>query len=752
MPVHILGIRHHGPGSAKNVKQRLAELQADCILVEGPPDANEMLQWVGNKALKPPVALLVYNPDQPQQASFYPFATFSPEWQAISYAVAQNIPVRFMDLPFAHKDFANADTSVEENPTETTTPTAPQYNTERWNMDHLAEAAGFSDGEAWWEHTFEYRQDNIGAFEAIMEAFSALRTADFTKVEDEKTQIPTVSNQEEALREAYMRRIIRQAEKDGFQNIVVVCGAWHAPALRAPIAPKADDELLKKLPKTKTAATWIPWTYSRLAFESGYGAGVNSPGWYEHIWKYPKDNGSRWLANVAQTLRKDRMDISVAHLIEAQRLSNSLAAMRAVPRIGLQELNEAIVSVIGMGDDMVLKLVRQKMIVGEVMGEVPIDAPKIPLQMELEAQQKRLKMMPIATRDELVLDLRKPLDLERSVFLHRLQIIGIDWGRKTYTRTKGTFKESWVLEWTPEMMINIIEKGIWGNTLALAATNFAVSTAHDCDLATLTALLEKIIPAQLPQLLEKLMLQVENLSATTSDVLTLMTALPPLANISRYGDVRKTDTELIQKVVDLLAIRICIGLPTVCYSLNEDAAGTVSESIIKVHQSIVLLQQADLTEQWQTMLLKIMDTPLANPMVAGTNCRLLLDSKFLDNEHAEQYFSVALSVANEADQTAQWLEGFLKGSGAILLIDDKLWNLVDNWVDTLSVDHFVAVLPLLRRTFSTFTAPERQNIGMRAKQGIQKISKHQSQINTGLDDIRGALALNVIDELLGLEI
>ncbi len=35
-------------------------------------------------------------------SSFYPFAEFSPEWQAISYARKNNIHVRFMDLPMTH--------------------------------------------------------------------------------------------------------------------------------------------------------------------------------------------------------------------------------------------------------------------------------------------------------------------------------------------------------------------------------------------------------------------------------------------------------------------------------------------------------------------------------------------------------------------------------------------------------------------------------------------------------------------------
>ena len=39
----IFGIRHHGPGSARSVLKALKELQPDLILVEGPPDAQDVL-------------------------------------------------------------------------------------------------------------------------------------------------------------------------------------------------------------------------------------------------------------------------------------------------------------------------------------------------------------------------------------------------------------------------------------------------------------------------------------------------------------------------------------------------------------------------------------------------------------------------------------------------------------------------------------------------------------------------------------
>ena len=83
MSVHIFGIRHHGPGSARSVRLALEDLAPDMVLVEGPPDAQDVLPLLAHASMKPPVALLVYASEAPSQAVFYPFATFSPECSPI---------------------------------------------------------------------------------------------------------------------------------------------------------------------------------------------------------------------------------------------------------------------------------------------------------------------------------------------------------------------------------------------------------------------------------------------------------------------------------------------------------------------------------------------------------------------------------------------------------------------------------------------------------------------------------------------
>ena len=80
--VHVLGVRHHGPGSARAVAEALDELRPDLVLVEGPPELDALTGLVADPDLRPPVAALVYAADRPQLATFYPVADFSPEWVA----------------------------------------------------------------------------------------------------------------------------------------------------------------------------------------------------------------------------------------------------------------------------------------------------------------------------------------------------------------------------------------------------------------------------------------------------------------------------------------------------------------------------------------------------------------------------------------------------------------------------------------------------------------------------------------------
>jgi hypothetical protein len=745
--VHLLGIRHHGPGSARSVAKALETIAPDAVLVEGPPDANELIGWLGHAAMVPPVALLLYRPESPREAVFYPFAAFSPEWEAIRYALAHDVPVRFMDLPVTHQlALAAVDPPGEPDPAAVDPAVdrgdAPPARLRADPLQVLAEAAGFDDGETWWEHVVEHRRDGADLFAAILEAMAAVRA-----------HVGPTGDLREQRREAHMRQTIRAAQAEGRQRIAVVCGAWHAPALATDQWPAArhDAALLKRLPRTRVAATWVPWTHGRLAYESGYGAGVASPGWYHHLRLAPDHVAGRWMTRVARLLRQEGLDASSASVIESVRLAEALASLRERPLPGLAELNEAARTVFCFGDDTPMRLIERRLIVGEVLGRVPDETPVVPLQQDLARAQKRLKLPPDPAQTARVLDLREPNDLERSRLLHRLDLLGVPWGRTTHASGKGTFKEAWELQWLPDFAVGLIEASVWGLTVADAATEKARDEAtRATELPALTRLLDQALLADLPGAVAHVMQRLESQAAVAGDVLQLMDALPGLANLLRYGNVRRTEATLVGHVVSGIVARVCIGLPLACASLDDPAAAALFESICRADAAIQLLQDDAHLASWRAALGRLAGSHSLHQLIAGRCCRILLDAHAVDAAEAARRMNLAVSTAVDPPRAAAWIEGFLKGSGELLYHDDGLFGVFDDWLSSLPADRFPELLPLLRRTFATFEPPLRRNLGEKARRDRLARTPAAPADASDFHAARAAASLDAVAQLLGL--
>jgi hypothetical protein len=295
----------------------------------------------------------------------------------------------------------------------------------------LAGAAGYDDPERWWEELVEHRRDEE-PWEAITEAIAELRA--------DQPAAGGLDPAVEARREASMRQHIRAAEKT-HGKVAVVCGAWHAPALIERGPAKADAALLAGVSNAKVAVTWVPWTNTRLAFASGYGAGVRSPGWYEHLFASSDRPVERWMVKVASLLRAEQLDAAPASVIDAVRLADTLATLRGRPLAGLSECTDAVRAALTDGHDGRLALIDRRLVIGDAIGEVPPDTPMVALAADLATQQRRLRIKPQATSRALELDLRKDTDLARSRLLHRLDLLDVPWGvLDRDPRGTGTFR------------------------------------------------------------------------------------------------------------------------------------------------------------------------------------------------------------------------------------------------------------------------------------------------------------------------
>ena len=755
----VLGIRHHGPGSARSVAAELDHLKPAVVLVEGPADADPLLALAAAPGMLPPVALLGYAPDEPRVCAFWPFAVFSPEWQALLWAHRNGVPVRFCDLPTGAVLAGEAERDDDDPgdaapgdaaPGDAAAPAAggaregePRARSDDRSyfsadpIAKLASAAGYDDPERWWDDVIESRgpgrgpgRPGEGVFGALTEAMAELR-ADWPR--------PPLG---ELRREAHMRQVLRAALKQTSGTVAVVCGAWHAPALAGPLGPAtADAALLRGLPKRKAALAWVPWTHSRLATASGYGAGVTSPGWYHHLFTTPDQTVARWLTRVAGVLRERDLPASSASVIEAVRLAEALAVLRGRPLAGLAEVSEATLSVLCEGSELAAGYVTRDLVTGEELGQVPPGAPPVPLDADLRRCARSLKLTLEPQARTLDLDLRRDIGRRRSEFLHRLGLLSVGWGTpaESAVRSTGTFRETWTLRWRPELAVAVIDAARWGTTVEAAAAAKLESAAARAAagagaggpgrLADVTDAVVTALLAGLDQALPAVLAALDAVAAADHDVVSLMNAVPALVRAIRYGNVRGTPVASLAAVVDALVARLCAGLPAAVGGLADDAAEELRAAMDELHAALALYGQepaagpvggapagtpvagGDARARWLAALTPAASRFDVHGLIAGRANRMLADAGVLPWSEAAVRFGAALSVGVPAAGKARWAEGFLAGGGLLLAHDRELLEVLDDWVAGLGDAEFTEVLPLLRRSLGALAGPERAAIG-----------------------------------------
>ncbi|MGJ5175660.1 DUF5682 family protein [Bradyrhizobium oligotrophicum] len=729
--LHLLGIRHHGPGSARAVLSALDAADPAVVLIEGPPDADELISFATSPAMVPPIALLVHAQDDAANASFFPFAVFSPEWQAIRWALAKGRPVRFIDLPASHRLAERAKAKPTESDDGEAAPedasaaasdqpgaTDPELaQIRRDPLAYLATLAGYDDSESWWNAIVEQGTHGPEIFAALEAAIGALRD----KIDPLPYQ-PADEALRELRREAHMRLEIAAALSGQDGPVAVVCGAWHVPALRRKVALKDDRALLKGLPQIKVTATWVPWTETRLAASSGYGAGVISPGWYAHLWQGLQRAEAvaldatgfttRWQARVAELLRRNGRPASTASVIEASRLAITLAALRDVALPGLAEMREASLATLCEGEAAPFRLIEQQLVIGQAVGEIDDSVPQMPLAADLARWQRKLKLKPEALDSDIALDLRSEAGLAKSTLLHRLALIQVPWGRLQGSgQSRGTFRENWRLRWEPEFSVSLVEALVHGTTVAQAAGNAAVAHAQAAtSLNTVAGIVRGCLEAGLTEAAETTIALLQQRSAATSDVADLAEAVPPLAEILRYGTARALPTEALRLLVISLIEAICAGLVYACRNLQADVASDLRGRLARLDVAIGLIEDAGLREGWSRALASVATDASAHPLLKGQASRALYDQGIVSPEQTALSLSRALSHSVPTLEAGDWLDGFLGQSGQVLLHDQALRRIIDGWLAAIDGEAFNNLLPVMRRAFASFDRSERRRL------------------------------------------
>ena len=741
---HVFGVRHLSPMGAWQLRRFLDAVQPEVILIEGLDDADELIPDIVRKDSVPPIAILAYTDSMPVRTLVYPFASYSPEYQALMWAKENKVDAHFFDLPSdvflalqkpARSILEELDAAPDdsENPPENADvdQSTPATEPDEPEVEHappsrisiyqeIAKLSGELDYDTYWERNFEHNQADASYRLAAFELGIGLRDLQQSQGRDDA---------ENLVREAYMRRRIAEYTSAGIppEKIVCVVGAYHAPVLTDE-HPAMTDEELDSLERLNSKLTLMPYSYFKLSSQSGYGAGNEAPNYYQLLWEALQENeldslAANYMTSVARDLRKHGTHRSTAAVIEGVRLSRTLSALKNGIVPTLRDLQDAAVSLIGYGQRATVAESLARIEVGTSIGSLPDGISQTSIQEDFNRELKRLKLTKYrnAVKTDLSLDLRENrtvkseeaafLDLNRSSFLHRLSLLGISFAKEQSTRQEGaTWAENWALQWTPEAEISLVESVLLGETVELAAAFKFKTEIESCTTVGAAAKLVRLACqcAMMPSM-ELARQKLQELATESSAFVSVAFAASELSLIVRFGDVRRYDARPLLPLIEELYVQGSLALLDAS-NCDNAAAKNVSQAIDmlnKVGQEHHEMVDEDL---WHAQLHKLSDADDRNPLLSGYACAVLLESNLITNDDLSREVSRRLSPGISADLGAGWFEGMSARNRYALIARQVLWEQLGDYVASLDDEQFTRALVFLRRAFGTFSPQEKRSI------------------------------------------
>ena len=721
----IFGVRHLSPAGSWHLLQLLQDTQPDLVLVEGPSDLSDQLIHICARDTKPPIAIMAYSETVPIRTILYPFAVYSPEYQAIKWAYGNERVCRFMDLPSSvflaiqEKRAVLEQQRMTEEAALASTETESKLAADSLNVSRAIAALADEDSqETFWERHFEHNLSSGAYLHGASEYGRQLRDWKDADQLDEAENI---------LREAYMKHQIEAAIEEGYQpeKIVVVTGAYHVDGIRAAIALNREE--IAALPVIPTQTTLMPYSYYRLSSRSGYGAGNKAPAYYELLWDSlntgkPEQTAYTYMARLAAYQRKAGQMVSAAEVIEAVRLSQTLAQMKGFAVPSLRDLRDSAVTCMGHGQFSSIALAVADTEIGTLLGSLPDGISRTSIQADFYRQLKELKLdkYKSTVAQTLELDLRENtrvkseqaafIDLRRSFYLHRLLMLGIHFVKKQRTeQAKATWAETWNMQWNVEAEIQLVESALRGETVELAtAFVFKERIEQSQTISEAADIIADACLCGMPQSIDAATSVLQKLAIDAASVKEIADTAHSLSVVIRYGNIRRLDYAALIPILQQLFFRACLIMADNC-SCDNKAVNDIITAMNLLNEVSINHEFLE-AQKWLDLLIELSNRDDINTKAAGFATAILLERGIMDNHLLSVEVERRLSKGIPADLGASWFEGLALKNKYALITRLSLWEKLSEYLDTLDDEEFKRALVFLRRAFSSFTAKERSDI------------------------------------------
>lgn len=500
--LYFAPIRHHSPACAWAVREMIAEVEPDHVLIEAPIDLEQHIPALLDPVTKPPVAIasLIERDKENRVAAYLPFCAHSPELVALAEGARIGAELHMVDLPSTRLLGIDRATAGQTVPIAT-----EEVFDSGTYIDALKRRFGCRDGFELWDHLFETRlgeSDWREFFRAVGTYCAGIRAA---------TPEAELSASGHLARESHMSAAILKAQKTG--RVVVVAGGFHIPAL---VDPTATPKAVLPEPRGAAKSYLIRYGFEALDALAGYAAGLPQPAYYDDLWHLALAHGGppKWeeralelVSRFATKMRQLDHIVPVPAQIEVLRLANGLARMRDRPGAMRHDLIDAVRTALVKGEVAATEIWTERLVEflrGHALGEVPPSTGAPPLLDDVRRRVGQLKLdITDSARRRRSLDIRRnAAHLATSQFLHAMTLIGSGFALREagpdfiQGRRTDLLFEDWSYAWSPGIEGRLIEIAVLGDDLPSACLDHLkrsyeemVAEGKGRDLSAMTMLL-----------------------------------------------------------------------------------------------------------------------------------------------------------------------------------------------------------------------------------------------------------------------
>lgn len=729
-PVLYYPVRHHSPACARHLEQVIEAYDPDCILVEGPENANDLIPVLTDPETKAPVALYyAYRDDTgllgekgESYRCYYPFLDHSPELVALRAAAERKIPGKFMDLPYARILLATRDLRSDA---EKQNYASDRYLAANRFQQILCEKAGVRHFEEFWEKYFESAGLKLSDqdFVDLMNTYCLLSRQHTPRMELEEDGC--------LAREAHMVQRIREAGKT-YQKVLVVAGGFHIWGL---LHPEQVDTPTVKLPEHGQSVYPMRYTMPAADALAGYASGMPAPGFYADLWTALHEEGDPWervildyLVKTGRKLRRKGATISAFDETCALDQARGLAQLREKAAPGLYELQDAVLSCFVKGEATLSGLepveILRDLVTGKTVGQLCSGAlvPPLARDFDLQCRKHRLKQES-GTQQELILSIfsnEKHRDVSR--FLYQTEFLECGFAKRKKgpdlrrRRDRNLIREIWDYRWSASVDAALIEHGVSGATMAEAcATELRQRMAAANRAEEGADLLVQGFLMGIGDTADALAGRMDELLITDGDFASLCAACISLNTLEewhhQYGESGTYDYPALLR---RCFARVMQMLP---------AQNRVDDRHVHgVQQACMLIYQVtgreNFAAQREPLLrafeLLIQQNPI-HPGLHGAVLGLLYGNDPAWKSAIDGVIRGYLKgTPGMMRQSASFLQGLFYTARDLLLVDSEFLRQVDELLCELTDEDFTALLPELRLAFSYFAPMETDRLARSA--------------------------------------